>query len=60
MAAEFELRQATDGQFYFVLQAENNEIIATSERYEAKEGALNGIDAVKRVAPDAPINDTTD
>ena len=44
----------------FRRKAENNEIIATSELYEAKEGALNGIDAVKRVAPGAPINDTTD
>ncbi len=59
MAAEFEVRRSSDGQFYFVLQAENNEIIATSERYTRKESALNGIEAVKRVAQTAPINDRT-
>ncbi len=60
MAQEFEIRRATDGQYYFVLQAENNEIIATSEMYKQKDSAINGIEAVKRVAADAPINDTTD
>lgn len=60
MPAEFEIRKSSNDKFYFVLQAENNEIIATSEMYEQKASALNGIEAVKRVAPGAPINDTTD
>ncbi len=59
MAAEFEIRRAKDDQYYFVLQAENNEIIARSEMYKAKASAINGIEAVKRIAGDAPINDTT-
>jgi hypothetical protein len=59
MVAEFEIRLADDGQFYFVLQADNNEIVATSEMYKAKASAKNGIEAVKRVAATAPINDTT-
>lgn len=59
MAKDFEIRRSSDEQFYFVLQAENNEIIAKSEMYTRKESAINGIEAVKRVAADAPINDTT-
>jgi len=59
MAAEFEIRRAKDDQYYFVLQAENNEIIARSEMYKAKASAINGIEAIKRIAGDAPINDTT-
>jgi uncharacterized protein YegP (UPF0339 family) len=59
MAAEFEIRRSSDGKFYFVLQAENNEIIAVSEMYERKASAQNGIDAVKRIAATAPVNDTT-
>ncbi len=59
MAAEFEIRRAKDDQYYFVLQAENNEIIARSEMYKAKASAINGIEAIKRIADDAPINDTT-
>ena len=59
MAAEFEIRRAKDDQYYFVLQADNNEIIAQSEMYKQKSSAINGIEAVKKVAPGAPINDTT-
>ena len=56
---EFEIRRSKDDQFYFVLQAANNEIVAVSEMYTAKASAKNGIDAVKRLATTAPINDTT-
>ena len=48
-----------DGRFYFRLQAENGEPILSSEGYELKAGWENGILAVKRVAPAAPIEDTT-
>ncbi len=48
-----------DNQFYFRLQAENGEPILASEGYVAKAGWENGIEAAKRVAPDAPIEDTT-
>lgn len=55
----FVLRTATDGQYYFNLEAENDEVIATRERYRNKSGALNGIDAVRRVAPTARLLDMT-
>ncbi|MBB3602788.1 hypothetical protein FHT40_002449 [Mycolicibacterium sp. BK556] len=55
----FVLLKATDGQFYFNLEAENDEVIATSERYRSKTSALNGIDAVRRVAPTARLLDMT-
>jgi uncharacterized protein YegP (UPF0339 family) len=42
------------------LLATNGQVIATSESYESKAGALNGIDSVKRNAPDAEIDDQTD
>ena len=57
--AEFEIRRSSDGHFYFVLQADNNEIVATSEMYTRKESALNGVDVVKRIAANATVNDTT-
>lgn len=57
--AEFEIRKSSDGQFYFVLQADNNEIVATSERYTTKQSCQHGIDVVKRIAADATVNDTT-
>lgn len=58
--AEFEIRQSSDGQsYYFVLQADNNEIVATSERYARKNAVFNGIEAVRRAAAIASVNDTT-
>jgi len=55
----FEIRKAVDGQFYFVLIAPNNEIIAKSEMYTAKQGCQNGIDSVKKFAPTATVDDKT-
>nr|WP_202422923.1 YegP family protein [Gordonia sp. SID5947] len=45
--------------FRFRLKAANGEIIASSEAYESKSAAQNGIDSVKRNAADAAINDQT-
>lgn len=42
----FELRRAIDESHYFVLKADNGEIILTSETYETKGGARKGIKAV--------------
>ena len=39
----------------FDLKAGNGEVIATSEGYKAKAGCLNGIESVKKNAPDAEI-----
>ena len=50
--AKFELKKASNGQFFFTLQADNGETILTSEMYKAKPGAVNGIDSVKKHAPD--------
>lgn len=57
--AKFEIFKGTNGNFYFRLKAENGEIIAQSEGYSSKQGAKNGIEAVKRCAPVARIDDLT-
>jgi uncharacterized protein YegP (UPF0339 family) len=51
MASTFELKKSTDGQFMFNLKAGNGEIILTSERYQAKSSAQQGIASVKANAP---------
>lgn len=51
MAARYVLTKTSNGQFRFVLKAANGETILTSETYEAKAGALNGIESVKKNAP---------
>ncbi len=52
---KYELYTDKAGEFRFRLKAKNGEIIATSEGYKAKASALNGIDSIKRNAPDAPV-----
>jgi uncharacterized protein YegP (UPF0339 family) len=42
------------------LVATNGQVIATSEAYESKASAINGIESVKRNAPTAEIDDQTD
>ncbi len=51
MPASFRLRQAADGQSYFNLTAENNQIILTSETYTTKQAALKGIESVRANGP---------
>ena len=43
------------GEFRFRLKARNGEIIAVSEGYKQKPSCLNGIDSVKRNAPEAEV-----
>ena len=49
---KFVLKKTAAG-FKFDLKAKNGEIIAVSEGYKAKAGCLNGIDSVKKNAPEA-------
>ena len=48
MAGWFELSKSSDGQFRFVLKAGNAEPILTSELYQAKSSAEDGIFAVQK------------
>ena len=52
MAGWFEVSQASDGQYRFVLKAGNGEVILTSELYKAKASAMNGIASVQKNSPD--------
>ncbi len=52
---KFEVYNDKAGEFRFRLKATNGEIIAVGEGYKAKAGCLNGIESVKKNAPDAEI-----
>ena len=52
---KFEVYKDKAGEFRFRLKARNGEIIATGEGYKAKASCFNGIDSIKRNAPDAEI-----
>jgi uncharacterized protein YegP (UPF0339 family) len=57
---QFVLKKGSTGKFRFNLIATNGQVIATSEAYESKASAINGIESVKRNAPNAEIDDQTD
>ena len=52
---KFEVYTDKAGEFRFRLKATNGEIIATGEGYKAKAGCLNGIESIKKNAPEAPV-----
>lgn len=55
MAGTFELYTDASGEYRFRLKAGNGEVIAISEGYSSKSGALSGIESVRRNAPDAEV-----
>jgi uncharacterized protein YegP (UPF0339 family) len=59
MAGKFIVKKGSGGKYHFNLVATNGQVIATSERYESKSAALNGIESVKKNAPDATVVDET-
>ena len=52
---KFEVYKDKAGEFRYRLKARNGEIILSGEGYKAKASCLNGIDSIRRNAPDAPI-----
>ena len=60
MAGKFVLSRGESGKFHFNLLAANGQVIATSQHYESKESALNGIKSVQTNAPTATVEDETD
>ncbi|MGH8443942.1 MAG: YegP family protein [Solimonas sp.] len=48
MAGAFEISKAKSGQYHFNLKAGNGEIILSSEMYETKDSALNGVASVQK------------
>lgn len=52
MAGRFVLKMSSNSKYMFNLKAGNGEVILTSEMYESKSGAENGIESVKENSPD--------
>jgi len=57
MLQRYERKTSANGKPFFILKAANGEPIGRSEMYDAEASRDNGILAVKRVAPTAPIED---
>jgi uncharacterized protein YegP (UPF0339 family) len=55
--ARFDRKTSTNGKDYFNLTATNGQIIGSSELYESLAARENGIESVKKNAPDAGVED---
>lgn len=56
---KFEIYTDKKGETRFRLKATNGEIIAVGEGYKSKAGCKNGIESIKKNAPEATIDDRT-
>lgn len=55
----FDRKEAKNGKPYFNLKASNGQIIGSSEMYESTSARENGIESVKKNAPEATTDDQT-
>ena len=56
---KFEIYKDKRDEYRWRLLADNNQVIATGEGYSSKDGCKNGIESVKKNAPEAEIDDQT-
>ena len=54
---KFEIYKDKAGEFRFRLKATNGQIIAVREGYKAMKSCVNGIESVKKNAPDAKVEE---
>lgn len=57
--SRYERKEAKNGQHFFNLKAGNGQVIGSSEMYTSASGMENGIESVKKNAPDAEVDDRT-
>jgi uncharacterized protein len=60
VAGKFVVKRGSSGKYHFNLVAANGQVIATSEAYDQKSSALEGIESVRQNAAVAEIDDQTD
>ena len=57
--SRYERLKAKNGSPYFNLKASNGQVIGNSEMYNSTSAMENGIESVKKNAPDASVDDLT-
>ncbi len=57
--ARYELKEAKNGNPYFVLKAANHQVIGQSEIYSSAAACDGGMNSVAKTAPDATVDDQT-
>ncbi len=59
VAGKFEVYQDKTGEYRFRLKAGNGQVVASGQAYTTKKACLNGIESIRKNAPDAPVDDRT-
>jgi uncharacterized protein YegP (UPF0339 family) len=59
MPGKFCIKKGTTGKFRFVICSPNGQVVATSEAYNSKASAVNGVKAIQKIVPDAVVEDQT-
>jgi uncharacterized protein len=54
----YEIRENKSGMYYFILKAQNGEVLVISQTYASLAGCYNGVELVKKYA-NSQINDLT-
>ena len=57
---KFEVYTDKAGEFRFRLKATNGRVIAVGEGYKALAGCMNGIESIKKNAPESPVEKKED
>jgi uncharacterized protein YegP (UPF0339 family) len=55
--ANYEKKETSSGKYLFNLKSANSQVIGTSQSYSSVSGRDNGIESVKKNAPEAAIDD---
>ena len=58
-ADHYELKDSTNGKFYFNLKAANHQVIGTSQMYQSKDSRDNGVASVKSNGTTQTVKDET-
>lgn len=59
MPGKFVIKKGSTGKYRFSLVTPTGKVMATSETYEAKASAQAAIRSLRKLAPDAVVEDTT-
>lgn len=59
MAGRYVISRDETGGFRFALIAGNGQTVAVGEGFATKAACVNGIESVRRIAPDATVEDHT-
>jgi uncharacterized protein YegP (UPF0339 family) len=54
---KFQVFKGKDEQYYFRLKARNGEIVCSSEGNTSLQSCMQGIEVIKKIAQDAPIEE---